>query len=276
MFTLLVTETPKGIKGRWPKLFGLRPRLEQHHTLDIPWRLIRAPVGKKGPDWAEISRLAGCHSTRLISSACHRPPNNGPIKLARLTAFQRILAARTICGLLPDYPYSATIGVIDPRARCLSAVEILLEKAGSIMVYTQLPHRYEWFAGRVLEQKGAAVVLCSSAEAFRRCSWVLMGGLCENWQEWVGEGSLVFSAVGDGKENGGEWLWGFEPDCPPRLLQQIPKGVAPADLCSALYQFAARQELAQLKPKCCRANGQLTPIQDLRPTCGPKSLTDRP
>lgn len=267
MFTLLVTEERRGgVKGLWDRLFHNRPKLEEHHTLDIPWRLIRAPVGKNGPDWDKIERLAGCHCSRLVSATHHQPPPDSRVKTVRLMAFQRILAARAVCLLLGDEPYHGVVGVIDPRARCLSAVEILLEKVGSVKVYTQLPERYRWFARRMLEQKGAPVVLCDDPKGFDECSCVLLGGLCDDWHNWINESAVVFSAAGEGamSEN---TAYGFEPDCPPKLRQQIPQGVPPADLCSALYQFAACHRLSKLMPQSCRIKGTLTQIKDLRPLC---------
>ena len=253
MFTLLVAEQEK--LSFWQQLLGSNVWLEEHHTMDIPWRLIRAVPNRNGLDWNKIERYAGRHRARVVSSVEYRPPSDSCVEIARLYEFKRILAAKAICSVLKERVESESVGVIDPAARCLSAVEILLEQAKCVMVYTKQPHRYEWFARRMLQQKGAAVLMCSNPVVMKDCRMVLLGGACEDWQKWAPDGSAVFSAVGEIPSEGHLLVSGFEPQCPAALRRQIPKGVPPEDICAALYQLAARRELAELSVKLCRVNG---------------------
>ena len=250
---MLVAEPQKN--GLWHRLLGSKVWLEEHHTLNIPWRLIRAVPGRKGLDWVGIERLAGRHRARLVSSVEYRPPCDSRVEIAELYALDRILAAKTICSLLPENEESETVGVIDPAARCLSAVEILLDKAKCVKVYTQQPHRYEWFARRMLQQKGAPVLLCGSPQSMGNCRMVLLGGKCENWQQWAPPGCVVFSAVGERPFSGISMVSGFVPNCPEELLRKIPAGVPLRDICAALHQLAACRELEDFAVKFCRMDG---------------------
>ena len=254
MFTVLVVEERRRGIGRWLK--SCRPKLEEYHTMNIPWRLIRAPCGAKGPDWKRIERLAGHHRAKLISFTEEVPPPESSVKLVKLYGFERIMAAKVLCRLLPEEKAPQTVGVIDPEGRCLSAVEILLGQAECVMVYTNRPERYEWFARRMLEQKGAPVVLCQNPNMMTPCRAMLLGGECPDWQQWVPQGCMVFSAVGQPRNYKEAVLHSFEPGDGPVLLSGIPKGVAPRLLCAALYELAAMRELAGQEPEFYCLKGQ--------------------
>ncbi len=262
MFTLLVVEKRRrGIKGMLGQL--RRPRLEEHRTLNIPWRLIRAPAGRKGLDWRRIESLAGRHRARLVSSAEYVPPKDSPVRIARLYDFERILAARAICRVLEGQPHPITIGIIDPNGRCLSAVELLLEQTDCVKIFTRLPHRYEWFARRMLEQRGAPVILCGSPRGMADCRIILLGGLCEGWQSWISSGAVVFSAAGQQFAAGCGVVSDFVPDCPEELEKQIPPGVPAEDLCAALYRLSACRELISIEAGECRMNGRRMGMTEL-------------
>jgi hypothetical protein len=124
----------------------------------------------------------------------------------------------------------------------------------------------------MLEQKGAAVVLCSDTKTFSACSRVLLGGTCPDWVDWVGKDAQVFSAVGE-EATSDRLICCFEPECPHQLQSQIPEGVPPSELCSALYQFAACRRLAQLMPKTCRIGGMTVKIEELGLPGGQKAQT---
>lgn len=263
MFTLLVVEEQKGL---WP--VG-RATLEEHRTLGVPWRLVRAGAGPRGPNWRKIERLAGRHRGRLISSTRYAPPAGSRVTLIQSHALERLLAARAMLPLLPRC--GGTVGVLDPQARCLSAVEVLLERAECVLVQTDLPHRYEWFARRMLEQRGAPVVLCGSCRAMAQCGLVLVGGKCPNWQQWAPPGTAVFSAVGPLSGGGRPVVCSFAPACPPALLEQLPRDVPPAELCAALYRFAPSPALAALFPESCRLDGRLLPVGQLARVIAPQT-----
>ncbi len=267
LFTVLLVEEQRRGVGCWLK--SRRPRLEECRTLDIPWRLIRAPCGAKGPDWKGIERLAGRHKARLLCAEKVAIPSNSAVQTVRLYGFERIMAAKAICHVLQRTETPQTVGVIDPTGRCLSAVEILLEQAGCVMVHTQRPERYEWFARQMLEQKGAPVVLCQNPNMMTCCRAVLLGGECPDWQQWVPRGSVVFSVVGLPENFEGKVLHRFEPKYGPGLFSQIPKGVSPGLLCAGLYELAARRELARLEPKSCVWEGQKTAVENLGEICLP-------
>ena len=261
LFTVLLVEEQKRGVGRWLK--SRRPRLEKCRTLDIPWRLIRAPCGAKGPDWKGIERLAGRHKARLLCAEKVMLPSNSAVQFLSLYGLERIMAAKAICHVLQGEQTPQTVGVIDPTGRGLSAVEILLERAGCVMVHTHRPERYEWFARQMLEQKGAPVVLCQNPDMMACCRAVLLGGACPDWQQWVPRDCVVFSAVEKPELFAGKVLHSFRPGCGPELLSQIPEGVSPGLLCAGLYELAARRELARLEPEGCVWEGQKTAVENL-------------
>ncbi len=257
VFTLLVVEQKQGIGALWP---GRPVRLENCRTLGVPWQLLRATAGKRGPNWAKIERLAGSRRSRVYAAADCRPPPGSRVVAAHSFALQRLLAAKAMADVLPQ---GATVAVVDPQARCLSAVELLLQRAACVLVHTNLPHRYEWFARRMLERSGAPVLLCGSSRAVAGCGTVLVGGLCSQWQQWVPRGAVVFSAVGELQCGQNRVVSSFEPLCPPDLLRQMPPGVPPGELCAALYRLAPCGPLAGLQAGQCRLDGRLVQADSL-------------
>lgn len=265
MFTILLLEKRKGGVGGWLK--GRRPKLEECRTLEVPWRLIRAPCGAKGPNWRGIERLAGRHRTKLITATATEPPRNSSVQVVRLYGLERIMAAKALCRTIKGEKPPQTVGVIDPMGQCLSTVEILLECAGCVMVYTHRPQRYEWFARQMLEQKGAPVVLCQNPGMMSSCRLVLLGGECPDWQRWAPRGSVVFSSVGQPSHWGGKLLHSFDPGYSTELLSQISTGVPTEVVCAALYELAARRELALLEPEHCVWQGHRTTMGQLEKIC---------
>lgn len=266
MFTVLVSETPdkkRGPAALWQRLFPPAPHLELCRTLDVPWRLVRAPLGRRGINWAAVAELAGRHRGRLAMAPQLQPPAGGPVAAFQPLAYQRIMAARALNAALQRLPGPpAAVGVIDPEGCCHQAVELLLERAACVMVYTRAPGRYEWFARRLLEQKGAAVVLCRAPAAMDCCAAVLLGGLCPGWRDFVPPGCVVAGAYRPDGPAGAAAAWGFAPRLPRRLQYQVPPGVPAGVLLPALYELSARRELAALPPAVCVLGGREAELEE--------------
>lgn len=259
MFAAVILEQPRG-SGCWgallDKLRPPRPQVEERQAGESRFWQITCPISRDGRHWTAIAQAAGRFSTRLVvDPAVELPP--GLRRFDPEPFYSRLLlntarAALVSSGLAPE---RRTVGLWDEAGEALPLAEPLLDLCPALKVVTSRPEPWRALSDRMLEERGAPIVLCRDEESLADCVLIL----APRGMERPPAGCPVFSLVDSGPQTVNHFSCGLPSACAGAL----PTGMEPVYFLAALYQLGGMTQLGELAASRCRVGGRDAPAGEL-------------
>lgn len=217
------------------------------------WHVVQNLYGDK-PDWELLARVCGPQGQKLLLPKGMSPPKGLGLRLCPLEVYSARMTVRLTCQLLEELgaaARTAAVGVLDMEGGCSGCCEILAERCGTVKAYTGRPEKYAARAEKLMEERGAALVVCDSPEELSDCLICAApspaGVVRLRCPVVTVEKSLV---------QGRPTINRPELQLPEAYAAAVPQGIAPEDFFGALELYGSRRPDMALSAAAVRIDGR--------------------
>lgn len=246
MFVALepVRQESNSLRSIFDRMAGPKAWLEARSACGADFVVIKARIGKKGPDWEQIRQLAGRYADRMLLPDSLLPPEDSLIRQPLCATFDKQVLVHTACEIIQRTRipmYRRVAGLIDLDGNHADMLFRLLKYYTSVRVVTNNFEKYFIESERMMEELGAPVLVGEELRSLEDCVLVV---LPQSIPEMSGKPPCPVLA-GEQALLPSRWNIAakLRPPPPAQLLSCCPAGIDPYRLMGALYEFCGVQSL---------------------------------
>lgn len=212
------------------------------------------------PHWERLAKMAGRAAAKLVVAGDQEPPPGCGLGLyqpsvfyGRLTAMAGVQALK----LMGEEGRRGSVGLVDEEGLFGWCAGELARQCALLRVYTRRPDRYQALCRELMEGFGASLVLADSPGELAGCLFAVSPAATGVWKLPM----PVFTVDRSGIQ-GGPTINRLEPELPPDLLAQIPRGAPVRAFLGTAWETGLRRFPLDMGIRECRIDGRRASLMD--------------